>query len=61
MPIEITTDPATQHQKASVLGVDGYGRWIALRRDGQAALIADCPDSLLAAIRADCMPGVPRD
>ena len=37
-------------------GVDGYGRWVALRRDGQAALIGDSPDSLASAIRDDCRP-----
>ena len=39
-----------------VFGVDGYGRWVALRRDGRAALIGDSPDSLATAIRDDCAP-----
>ena len=40
----------------TVFGVDGYGRWVALRRDGRAALIGDSPDSLATAIRDDCAP-----
>jgi hypothetical protein len=37
-------------------GIDGRGRWVALRRDGQGALAGDGPDTLLAAIRADVAP-----
>lgn len=33
-------------------GIDGYGRWVALWRDGSAGLICNGPDELAAAVRA---------
>jgi hypothetical protein len=44
------------------LGVDRRGRWVALRRDGKGAVIAEGPDALQAAIAADYAadPVVPR-